>query len=336
MKLAHVGLGYWGPNLLRNWNNLGVLSAAFEIDINNLKKYATSPVYRDVFFDTNWELCLGRSDIDAVSIATPPHTHYDLAKAALLNDKHVYVEKPMTLKSEHAEELVKLAEERDLILMVGHTFLYSPEILKMKEIISGEDFGQLLYIYTNRLNLGKIQSPANVIEDLAPHDFSIFDFLTDAPCDKIQAFATNHILDSEDIAFVNAKYENGTTAHMHLSWLDPLKVRRLVAVGSKKMAVCDSLSENKIAVYDKGVDLQLVEDQASGDYSRHLLSYRYGDVLLRHIDVYEPLAEMCTAFVHSVADEAPPLSDGHSGVRVVRSLTAAQESMKKEGLWVKA
>jgi predicted dehydrogenase len=335
-NIALVGLGYWGLNLCRNLKHLDVLAAAFDLDEEKLKKFFNDKTYEGVFFDVDWEKCLGRKEIKGVVIATPPNTHYVIAKKALQKGRHVLVEKPMTLDVTEAEELVELAEKKGKILMVGHTFLYSPEIIKLKEIVNHADFGHIFYIYSKRLNLGKLQWPANVIEDLAPHDISIFNYILDKKCRKVQAFGKSYILDEldiEEVAFINMSYGDRCSAHMHLSWLDPLKVRDVVVVGSKQMAVCDS-NLKKIEVYDKCVGMCAVEDLSNLNYAQHLLSYKYGNITIPYIESYEPLEEECREFVRCIENNCVPKTDGVLGLEVVKILCAMQKSLESNGGWV--
>ena len=181
VRLAQIGLGYWGRNLFRNLTTMGILSTAYDLNEDLLDGYRYDPIYSGIVFDTDYTQCLGMCDISGVVIATPPNTHYSIAKACLNNGKHCFIEKPMTLSSKESEELVSLAKERDLILMVGHIFLYSAEIIKLKEVIDSEDFGEVRYIYTQRLNLGKIQD-CGVVFDLSAHDISILNYLLDDQC----------------------------------------------------------------------------------------------------------------------------------------------------------
>jgi len=335
MKVALVGLGYWGPNLFRTFFNMGVLAGAFDKNEEALKRFADDKQYKDVFFDTDWECCLGRADIDGVVIATPPHTHYELAKKALANGKAVFIEKPMTLDVTEAEKLFEISWEENIVVMVGHIFLYSPEILKLKEIISDRAFGKVRYIYTQRLNLGKIQSPANVIEDLAPHDISIIDFLLEEKCSEVQVFAKSHITgESEDVAFINMKYNGGLMCNLHLSWLDPLKIRSLVVVGEHQMAVCDS-NPKEIILYNKSVDIDEEELKASKSFASHMMIYKYGDAVMPYIENYEPMRKECEAFLTAIEKGKQPLSSAETGLSVVRTLSAMQESLKKDGVWVK-
>jgi len=333
MKLALVGLGYWGPNLLRTLNSLHCLSAAFDMNAEKLKKYADDPAYGAVFFDTDWERCLGRDDVDGVVIATPPNTHYNIAIQSLQNNKHVFIEKPMTLNVVEAEKILHLSQQLELIVMVGHIFLYSPEIIKLKEVVSSPAFGGIRYIYTQRLNLGGIQSPANVIEDLAPHDISVFNYLLDDSCEKVQSFGRGHVLSTEDVAFVNMRYKKGTMCHMHLSWLDPLKIRKTVIVGGNQMAVCDSAAKT-IAIYNNTVDLNALEQGMSESYARHLLTYKYGDMVMPYIPLYEPLTAECKEFIKCIEEKRQPLSGAEMGVEIVKTLAAMQKSIKKDGRWV--
>jgi len=334
MKLALIGLGYWGPNLLRVFNNLGVLSAAFDKDADKIKKFVKNPVYRDIHFDTDWETCLGRADVEGVIIATPPDTHYMFAMKSLESNKHLFIEKPMTLKATEAEEIVKLANEKNKVIMVGHIFLYSPEIIKLKEIINSEEFGDIHYAYIQRLNLGQIQSPANVIEDLAPHDISILNYLFDSTCSEVLATATSHVIDSEDVAFINMKYKNGLMVHLHLSWLDPLKIRKTVIVGTKQMVICDS-GTKQIEVYNKRVDIKERNQISNLSYARHLMSYRYGDIIIPYIDNAEPMMLECKEFINCIEEGRKPLASGSVGFEVVKTLEAMQKSLKGGQKWVK-
>lgn len=333
-KVVVVGLGYWGPNLLRSFNNLNVLTGAFDFDSRKIKTFVKNPAYSGVFFDTEWEKCLGRSDVNGVVIATPPDTHYKIAMKALRAGKHVFIEKPMTLDVKQAEKILECADKLKLVVLIGHIFLYSPEMIKLKELISKPAFGDIHYIYTQRLNLGKIQSPANVIQDLAPHDISILDHITNSKCKEVQAFGQAHILDTEDVAFVNLKYDNGIVAHLHLSWLDPLKVRNMIVVGTKQMIVCDS-GMKKIELYNKRVDIEKRQYVSNRSYADHLMSYKYGDVISPYIDNYEPLMEECKDFLNAIDNDVEPTANGKLGVEVVKVLVALQKSVKGDGKWVK-
>lgn len=331
-RVAVVGLGYWGPNLLRTFNNLDALAAAFDMDAGKISKFAKDPAYKGLYFDTDWEKCLGRNDVSGVVIATPPNTHFQIAMKALLSGKHVFIEKPMTLSVGEAQKIVERAKAMHRIVMVGHIFLYSPEIIKLKSIVSSKKFGDVQYVYTQRLNLGKIQSPANVVEDLAPHDISILSYLLDKSCTEVQVSAKSHVIETEDVAFINLKYDN-ILCNLHLSWLDPLKVRSTVVVGTKQMAVCDSIDKT-IHLYNKSVNVEKAESKMSESYSNYLMTYRYGDVLIPHIENHEPMKAECQEFLDCIDKEAVPLSDGIMGLAVVKTLHAMQKSLKGNGKWV--
>lgn len=332
LNLALIGVGYWGKNLLRTLNNMNVLVAVFDTNLGSIDRYSDDTVYKNLYFDTNWENCLGRSFVDGVVIATPPKTHFNIAKKALKEGKHVFIEKPVTLNESDAVCLKKIAEERGLVVSTGHIFLYSPEIIKLKEIINSEDFGDIHYIYTRRLNLGQVQE-CGVVEDLMPHDISILDYLTDSYCTKVSTHGISHILkDVEDVSFVDMQYNNGVTAHLHLSWLDPLKVRDTVVVGSKQMAVCDSIGK-KITVYNKGIKYEQDKGKLSDDYARHLMRYKYGDIVIPYIDTYEPLLEECKDFCYCIKNNTTPKSSIDVGIAVVRTMEAAKRSLEENGKW---
>lgn len=328
MKLALVGLGYWGPNLLRNFNKLKVLAAAFDLNEDCLRKYSMDSAYQHIFFDVDWERCLGRADLDAVVVATPPNTHHAIAMRALECKKHVFIEKPMTVRVEEAEEIIALAKKNDCIVMVGHTFLYTPEVRRIKEIIDEGILGDIQYIHASRLNLGKFQKD-NVVADLAPHDISIFNYLLKGKLKSVSArgysFINKKIV---EVAFVVFEYSCGAICHLHLSWLDPKKSRTTTIVGSKKMLVYDMLAEEKIKVYDKGVDL---DSNANEGYGEYLLSYRHGDIWSPSTEIWEPLYLECKHFVGCIKSGDRPLTDGENGLEVVNGLSAALSSLDKGG-----
>jgi len=325
--LALVGLGYWGPNLLRNFNKLGVVEAAFDLNESRLEEYYNSPTYKDIYFGNDWEVCLGRSDIKGVAIATPPDTHFEIAKKALLSGKHVFCEKPLTLKVEHAEELVNIAKDKNLILMVGHTFLYSSEIRKIKEFIELGLLGDILYIISNRLNLGKFQK-SGVIEDLMPHDISICNFLVGSSVRKVRAAGYSFIHGEavfDEVAFVDLVYDNGVVANLNVSWLYPVKERKLAVVGSKRMLIYDMMASEKIKVFDKGVD------KKPNNYGEYLLSYRHGDTWSPDLPVIEPLFVECSHFIECIKHGIRPFTDGINGLEVVKVLNMILDEVKKNG-----
>ena len=327
MKSALIGAGYWGKNLLRVLNSLGSLSVVYEMDEKTLKPLKSNTLYNNIEFKDDYTEGLSRKDIQAVVIATPPDTHYELAKSFLLAGKHVFVEKPMTVSSSDAESLIKLAKDNNKVLMVGHTFLYTPEIRYIKEFIDSGELGDVKYIHASRLNLGKFQK-SNVIMDLAPHDIAIFNYLLS---DTASSVLTNgySFLNKEviEVAFLNFNYTSGVVCNLHLSWLDPKKVRTTTIVGSKKMIVYDMMSEEKIKVYDKGV--KDVEITSFGDY---LLGYRLGDIVSPQTGVWEPLQEEISHFLECCSTGRVPLSDGKNGRDVVKVLETALKS-SNTGVW---
>jgi len=322
-RILLVGLGYWGPNLLRNFYNLGTLVAACDISESNIEKFRYS---YNIPFDTDWEAVVkDNKTIDAVAIATPPSTHCDIALKALNMGKHVFIEKPMTITVKESEKIIKKAKAKDKIVMVGHTFLYTPEVRKIKEIIQSGDLGDIQYIHASRLNLGKFQK-SNVVMDLAPHDISIFNYLLDSKVESVQTKGYSFI-DKEviEVAFMTMMYESGTMCNLHLSWLDPLKKRTTTIVGTKQMLVYDMLAEEKIKVYDKGVDRDDI-----GSYGEYLLTYRHGDIWSPHTKVWEPLNLECKHFSDCIENNETPLTDGKNGLEVVKVLSAALESLETE------
>jgi UDP-2-acetamido-3-amino-2,3-dideoxy-glucuronate N-acetyltransferase len=330
VKLSQIGVGYWGKNLIRNINSLGVLKSAYDLDEGTLNKFKNDPAYRQVKFGSDYKEALKDDEIKGVVIATPPHTHYSIAMDVIKAGKNVFIEKPMTLDVSESEEIVKEAKDRNLIVLVGHIFLYSPEIIKLKEIISSADFGDIQYLYTKRLNLGKIQD-CGVTFDLAPHDISIFDYLLEKTCDSTQVVSQHHVISANDVAFISMYYGN-TLCHMHLSWLDPLKVRQTVVVGSKQMVVCDSMSK-KIKIYNNSVDIDKRSQISNSSYANHLLSYNYGDVISPYIEGGEPMLDECKDFINCIETGKTPIASGELGLSVVRTLDAMRRSAEGGGEW---
>ncbi len=262
-------------------------------------------------------------------IATSAKTHYELVKKALLHDKHVYVEKPFTLNVTEAEELVKLAEEKDKILMVGHLLEYHPAVEKLKELIDNGELGKIYYLYSQRVNLGKIRQDENALWSFAPHDISIILYLLGTEPVNISARGNAYLQDKiEDVVFMSLYFPGRVMAHFHLSWLDPHKIRKLTIVGSEKMAVFDDMeSEEKVRIYDKGVTRKN-KDFVSYD---EFLTLRFGDIFIPHITMAEPLKRECQHFLNCIKENKAPRSDGRDGLRVVKVLAAAQKSLERGG-----
>lgn len=329
LNVAVVGCGYWGPNLIRNFNQLPGCSMNICCDLDNEALVRMKSLYPNIETTTKLDDILNDSSIDAVAIATPVYTHLDLSKKCLEHHKHVMVEKPLASSTEQCQILVKLAEQKNRTLMVGHTFEYTAAVNKAKEIVNSGELGEIFYISSERVNLGLFQPDINVIWDLAPHDISIILYILDDFPVSINAQGKAHYKkDIEDVATVTLNFDNGAIAFIHNSWLDPCKIRKTTIVGSKKMLVYDDINTNeKIKIYDKGVEAPPYYDT----YAEFHFSYRYGDIYTPRINEYEPLRFECEHFLESVRTGKPSRSDGYSGLRVVSILEAANKSLSNGG-----
>ncbi len=328
-----VGLGYWGPNWVRNLYQLRCARRVVACDIDPKRSDHVRGLYTGVEASTNIDDLLEDPEIEGLVIATPVSTHYPLAKKALLAGKSVLVEKPLAMSSAHASELVRIARERGRILMVGHTFEYSAPVLKMREIIESGELGDMFYISSIRANLGLIQHDVNVAWDLATHDISIILMLMGGRLpEAVSCQGQSHYKRGiEDVAMLALHFPRNVIAFIHVSWLDPNKIRRTTIVGSKKMLVYDDLAlQEKVRIYDKGVDVAPYYDT----FGEFQFSYRYGDVMIPRIDEAEPLKVEAEHFVDCIHDGQTPRSDGLSGFRVVSVLEAANRSLKKGGAMV--
>jgi predicted dehydrogenase len=329
VKVGVVGFGYWGPKLVRNFCEMPDAMLEWVADLDSVRLARVQTHYPTVRTTSDYQYLLD-SDIDAIVVATPIRSHHRLAKAALLAGKHVMVEKPLAATSAEAEELVDLAQRQGLTLMVGHTFQYNGAVRALKEIVESGELGDIYYVDTARLNLGLFQPDINVLWDLAPHDLSIL--LHVLQCDPLTISArgsANVRPGIHDVAYVEVRFPHNVIAHLHLSWLDPCKVRRVTIVGSKKMLVYNDVQEiEKIRIYDKGVERPYETDQ----FKDFHLTYRYGGVHVPYIPIDEPLRAQCEHFVHCIQTGARPLSDGQMGLRVVRILEQADLSLQNGGL----
>ncbi|MFW5709658.1 MAG: Gfo/Idh/MocA family protein [Chloroflexota bacterium] len=329
-RVGVIGLGYWGPNLARNFFELpnAELVAVADLDQQRLDRLTSrypgvvgTNDYRDFF----------TMGVDAVVIATPPAAHFRIAQECLENGLHVLVEKPLTRTGEEADELVAIARRKNLRLMVGHTFEYNPAVREIRRLIEADELGEIYYIDAVRTNLGLFQLSADAMWDLAPHDISIINYLLGVEPVSVAAQGGSFVLRNygiHDVVYMHLKYPEGVMANVRVSWLDPNKTRRLTVVGSKKMLVYDDVeSLEKIRIYDKGVDAPPYTD----NYGEFQMSYRYGDVNIPHIPWSEPLRMECTHFIDCIQKGETPLSDGVSGMRVVKLLEAASESLRTNG-----
>ena len=344
IRVAVVGLGYWGPNLARNFASVSGAQLHTLCDLRTERLMQFSRQYPEARTTSDYGAVLNTPEIDAVVIATPVHTHYELAKAALQAGKHVMVEKPLSMTSAQCRELIALAENGDLTLMVGHVFIYNAAVRKVKEYIQSGELGQIYYIYSQRLNLGRVRQDVNALWNFAPHDLSILCYWLDAEPQRVVARGYSYIQPGiEDIVFMTLDFPSGVGANVHISWLDPRKVRRMTVVGSEKMVVYDDVNADaRIMVYDKGVTKKLNALTASSANSVSLGRYetfgefqlllRAGDVLIPKLDFVEPLKLECQHFIECIRTGQRPLTDGYDGLRVVEALEAAQRSMIQNGV----
>ncbi|MDO8847898.1 MAG: Gfo/Idh/MocA family oxidoreductase [Coriobacteriia bacterium] len=325
VNVALVGFGYWGPNLLRNYWALPDVYVSWLCDLNEGRLAEAKTRYPALETTTSLDDVLGDPEVDAVVIATPITTHHAIARAALLAGKHVFVEKPMTASAAEADDLVALGESSGKVLMVGHTFVFSPPVQKVKEIIASGELGDVYFITSSRVNLGLHQRDVSVIWDLAPHDLSILEYWLGETPSSVGTVGRGCVVSSiPDVAFMSLGYESGMVAQVEVSWLSPVKLRRTVIVGSKKMLVYDD-TENveKVKVFDHGVDFR--EPESFGEYQ---LSYRTGDITSPKLASTEPLFIEASHFVECIRTGARPMTDARAGRAVVRTLEAAERAMR--------
>lgn len=330
--IAQVGFGYWGPNLARNlathagprWRHL--------VDLSPERRDKAASLYPHVNVTEDLDKVLADETVGAVIVSTPAASHAPLARKVLDAGKHVFVEKPLALTTEDAVALARQADDAGLVLMVGHTFEFVPAVRKMKEIIDAGEIGDVLYIHSQRLNLGRIQSDINAFWSIGPHDVSIANFLTGANPEWVSARGARYLNESvEDVTFVTVGYPGGVLAHMHVSWLDPSKTRRTTVVGADKMLVYDDIdADAKLRVYDKGAD-RLDGDDAYGAYQYRL---RNGEMHVPRLEMVEPLATELKHFLDCTLTGERPRTDGWNGARVVAVLEAADKSLKSDGVKV--
>ncbi len=337
INIGVVGCGYWGPKHIRVCSELAGAKLLAVCDLDERKLQQVRAQYTNLETTTSFKALL-QSSVDAVVIATPVSTHYKLAKEALLYDKHVLMEKPITATSREALELIELAEKRNLVLMVGHTYEYHPAVDFLRDVVGSGELGEIYGIDADRLNLGLFRPDVNVLWDLAPHDISIMLSLLNEDPITVSARGTHHI-DSGvyDSAYLEILFANGTMGHIHVSWLHPRKIRQITIVGSKKMAIYDDISETeKIHIYDKGLS---ISDDGNGNgngnghnkFSAWPPNYRYGNVVIPFISNAEPLKLECSHFIKCINEGQRPRSDGWSGLKVTSILEAADRSLMNAG-----
>lgn len=325
VKLGVIGYGYWGPNIVRNFSIQPDCQVMAVCDKNPNAMAKALSRHPGVQVTANAEEVLCSPDIDAVAIVTPVSTHYELAKRALEDGKHVFVEKPFTATSAEAEKLIELADRKNLQIMVDHTFLFTGAVRKIKELIDGDVLGPLYYYDSTRVNLGLFQHDVNVIWDLAPHDLSIMDYLIGLEPELVVATGGAHLSGLEDMAYVTLYFPKNVIAHINVNWLSPVKVRTTLVGGQRKMLVWNDLEPaEKIKVYDKGAEVATKE----GVYQLRV-SYRSGDMWAPHVEESEALQLEASYFLDCVTSGKKPVNDGCAGLRVVRMLEAADESLSR-------
>jgi predicted dehydrogenase len=324
-----VGCGYWGPNLIRNFSALPECKVRYVCDKDEKRLAHMKQLYPLVKPTKDFEKIVGDKEVDAVVVATPVHLHYELAKKALQAGKHTFVEKPMTQTSEQSNELIQIAAKKKLTLMVGHTFIYSAPVRRIKEIVKSGEIGEIQYISSRRLNLGLFQRDINVAWDLAPHDISIILYFLGKPPISVNCQGKAHInKDIEDVTNMSLDFENGGFATIHSSWLDPNKVREMIIVGSKRMVVYDDNEPlEKIKIYDKRVEAPPYYDT----FAEFQYSYHYGDMIAPYIKQTEPLKMETQHFLDCIKTGKTPETSGVDGLRVIQILEASSRSLKNGG-----
>src|SRR6266496_2878795 len=318
IRFGVIGWGYWGPKIARNLNSLPHASVTYVAD-TDARRLAAFAVNQPWVQTTTQIEEIFRSDVDAIVIATPVSTHFQLAREALLHGKHILVEKPLTASVSEAEELVALAQEQHRVLMVGHTFEYNPAVNELRKLVQSGELGKIYCIEAERVNLGLFRNDINVIWDLAPHDISILLYLLDKRPERIKVQAHAHVQSNiEDVAHLDLEFADGMNAHIHVSWLHPCKIRRVTVIGDARMVVYDDTNPAEmIKVYNKGAEV----------HADPVVSYRYGEITIPHIDWIEPLHLECEDFANSIRTGTKPRASGEVGLAVVKVLAAAQEAL---------
>lgn len=329
LNIGIIGYGYWGPNIARNFSSLGQnVDIKMICDLNAESLQRASTLYKNCKLTTDYNELINSSDIDAIAIVTPVSSHCHLAKKALENGKHIFVEKPFTASVAEAETLVELAERKGLVIMVDHTFLFTSAVMKIKELVDDGTLGRLHYYDSMRVNLGLFQTDVNVVWDLAPHDFSIMQHLVKDRPVAISAHGQDHYKSGlANTAFIVVHFDSDFIAHFNVNWLSPVKLRQTLISGDNKMLYWDDIEpDNKIKVYDKGVNV----DSKESMYEM-IVGYRSGDMYAPKLDQSEALREEASYFVKAINEGFTPFNDGKAGLEVVRLLEAAEKSIKSQG-----
>ncbi len=331
MKVGVIGLGYWGPNLVRNFQAQKTVDKVVACDSREDRIELLRSKYPGVQFETNYKKLL-ESDLDAIAIATPVDTHYNLAKEVLEKGKHVWVEKPFTSSSSQAEELIGIASAKNLKIFVDHSYLYTGAVKKIKELIDKGELGEIIYFDSVRINLGLFQHDVNVIWDLAPHDLAIMQYiLKDKKAIGVTACGVSNYSEVENLAQLSIHFkDNSCFAHFHVNWTSPVKIRKIIIAGKKKMLVFDDLENlEKIKIYDCGIDITSTEILHNA-----LVQYRTGDMYSPKIEQTEALNSAAKEFINCIIENREPLTSGKDGLEVVRILEASDRSIKNKGMLV--
>jgi len=328
-RISLVGCGHWGPNYLRILRFLDGVEVVSACDKEKALLQSIQKQYPDLRTVTELAAILDDPQTDAVIIATPAATHYELVKRSLQAGKHVLVEKPLALMINEAVELVRLAQSKKRTLMVGHTFLYNPAIRKMKEYVEKGTAGKIYYLLAARTHLGLIRSDVNAVWDLAPHDVSIFSYLLDKQPNKVSAVGVSHLKKNfQDLAFISLFYDSNVVGNIHISWVDSNKLRQVAVIGSKARILFDDLNPlERLRIFEKGVSL----DKPYATFGEFQLLLRDGDIISPKVAPEEPLRNVCLEFIHSLETGKKPLADGTNGLQVVRAMCAIQKSIEREG-----
>jgi predicted dehydrogenase len=330
-NIAQIGCGYWGPNLLRNFSAQPDCRVKWVVDGDPKRRQYVEANFPKSRAAETLDTALTDAEVQAVVVATPAKTHFEMACKALQAGKHVFVEKPMAMAVAEVDELDRLAKAGGLTLMVGHTFLYNPAVHYLKAMLDRGDLGEVYYAYSQRLNLGVIRSDVNAMWNLAPHDVSILCHLFNAEPVSVSAQGTAYIQPGiEDVVFMQLNFPGKIRASVHVSWLDPNKVRRIVVVGSRKMVVYDDVADDKIIIYDKGIDREGGDKMVFDQVVPAKLVHRAGDVLMPKVPFQEPLKLEARHFLECIRDKKTPLTDAAHARRVVRVLESAGECLKRQ------
>jgi len=332
IRIGIVGCGYWGPNFVRNFNQIPGSSVVAICDLRQERLEEIRQLFPDIKTYNTVDPLLNDKNIDAVVISTPATTHYAVAKAALENNKHVLVEKPLSVKTADCEDLIRLARNSGKVLMVGHTFLFNPAVRKMKELLDRKTLGKLYYIHCRRTNLGPLRKDVNAVWDLCAHDIAIINYLLGNKPLKASARAARFLSHRvEDVGFITLEYPRNILVHAHVSWLDPKKIREMTIIGSKKMLVYDDTNSlEPIRVYDKKV-MKKKYDRPYHDFKEFQLIITDGEVTIPKVNMTEPLKHECQHFLDSIIKNVAPLTDGKNGLETVAVLEAIDKSIKNNG-----